>query len=435
MRLIKKLSYLCPRHLEKEKLPNKAPLTAKMQLIDIIRMATATLTANKLRSSLTMLGLIIGNASVIAMVGIGQGAQKLAINELQTLGPNTLFITPGQQGQNSLEPSRSLVYEDAQAIAEQVPTVQGVAPEISDQQVITYRNENTVDSVQGTTPEYLSVRDFQIAQGRFLQQVDLQNNRRVVVLGSDIVEELFGTQNPIGEKIRIRNVSFEVIGVMEEKGSFLGNNQDNVVYIPLTTMAHQIVGSRSAYGIDITLISVSAQDQGSISAARFQIENLLRLRNHPRGNQQQDYFSVQAQQDILDIVDTVTGGLTVMLTAIAGISLLVGGIGVMNIMLVSVAERTQEIGLRKAVGAREKDILTQFLVEATILAVFGGIFGTLIGGGIVILAGSLSPLPTEISIPAVIIAVSVSAGIGLSFGVIPARSAAKLDPIVALRST
>jgi len=405
-----------------------------MEFVETIRMATATLTANKLRSSLTMLGMMIGNASVIAMVGVGQGAQQLAKNELQSLGPNTLFITPGSggQGQTSLDPSRSLLYEDAQAIAEQVPTVKGVAPEINNQEVITYRNQNTRYSVTGTTPDFLSVRDFDLAQGRFIQELDLEKNRRVAILGTDIVEQLFGAQNPIGERIRIQDSTLEVVGVMKEKGTVLGNNQDNVVYVPLTTMANQIVGNRSVYGINVNLISVSAQDQASISAARFQIENLLRLRNHP--NDEQDYFSVQAQQDILDIVETVTGGLTAMLTAIAGISLLVGGIGVMNIMLVSVAERTQEIGLRKAVGAKQKDILSQFLVEATILAVFGGVFGTFIGGGLVILVGSLSPLPTNISVPAVIIAVSVSGGIGLTFGVIPARRASHLDPIVALRT-
>ncbi|MFP4134335.1 MAG: ABC transporter permease [Halothece sp.] len=404
-----------------------------MQLIETIRMAITTLTANKLRSSLTMLGIVIGNASVIAMVGIGQGGQELARNEFESLGPNTLFVTPGsrQERQTSFDVPRTLVYEDAKAIADQVPSITGVAPQITSTQLITYQNRNARDSVIGTTPEFLSVRGFEIANGRFIQELDLQANRRVVILGSEIARRLFPTSDPIGEQIRIRNSSFRVIGVMEEKGAFLGNNQDDFVYIPLTTMANQIVGRRSVYGIDLTFIAVSAKDESSIRAARFQIENLLRLRHNITG---EDDFSVQTQQDILDTVGTITGGLTIMLAAIAGISLLVGGIGVMNIMLVSVSERTQEIGLRKALGAREQDILTQFLIEATILAVLGGFFGTLIGGGIIVVASMLSPLPAQISVPAVIIAVSVSAGIGLSFGVIPARQAAKLDPIVALRS-
>ncbi|NBD32753.1 MAG: FtsX-like permease family protein [Cyanobacteria bacterium] len=404
-----------------------------MQLIETIRMATATLTANKLRSSLTMLGIIIGNASVIAMVGIGQGAQELAKNEFQSLGPNTLFITPGsrEERQTTFDLPKTLVYEDAKAIAEQVPSIEGVAPQISSNEVITYQDKNSNDSVFGVTPEFLSVRGFDIAEGRFIQERDLDKNSRVAVLGSEISQQFFGLDNPLGKQIRVKNSSFKVVGVMEPKGAFLGNNQDDTIYIPLTTMANQIVGSRSVYGINLTFISVSAKDESSIRAAKFQIENLLRLRHKITG---ENDFSVQTQQDILNIVGTVTGGLTAMLAAIAGISLLVGGIGVMNIMLVSVSERTQEIGLRKALGAREKDILTQFLIEATILAVLGGFFGTVIGGGIVIVAGSISPLPAQISVLAVIAAVSVSAGIGLSFGVIPARQAAKLDPIVALRS-
>ena len=404
-----------------------------MQLIETVRMATATLTANKLRSSLTMLGIIIGNASVIAMVGIGQGAQELAKNEFQSLGPNTLFITPGsrEERQTTFDVPKTLVYEDAKAIEEQVPSIQGVAPQITSNQVISYQGKNSNDSVFGVTPEFLSVRSFEIAEGRFIRDIDLRKNSRVAVLGSEIANRFFGGENPIGKQIRVKNSSFKVVGVMASKGAFLGNNQDDTVYIPLTTMANQIVGRQSIYGINLTFISVSAKDEDSIRAAKFQIENLLRLRHNITG---EDDFSVQTQQDVLSIVGTVTGGLTAMLAAIASISLLVGGIGVMNIMLVSVSERTQEIGLRKALGAREKDILTQFLIEATILAVLGGFFGTIIGGGVVILAGTVSPLSSQISVPAVVVSVSVSAGIGLAFGVIPARQAAKLDPIVALRS-
>jgi len=404
-----------------------------MQLIETVRMAIATLTANKLRSSLTMLGIIIGNASVIAMVGIGQGAQQLAINEFQSLGPNTLFITPGsgEERQTTFDLPKTLVYEDAKAIAQQVPSIEGVAPQISNNQVITYQGKNSNNSVLGVTPEFLRVRNFEIAQGRFIQEIDLGKNSRIAILGSEIANDFFGLANPIGKQIRVKNSSFEVVGVMEPKGAFLGNNQDDVVYIPLTTMANQISGNQSVYGMNLTFIAVSAKSEDSIRAAKFQIENLLRLRHNITG---ENDFSIQTQQDILNIVGRVTGGLTAMLGAIAAISLLVGGIGVMNIMLVSVSERTQEIGLRKALGAREKDILAQFLIEATILAVSGGFFGTVIGGGMVILAGSISPLPAQISIPAVIIAVSVSAGIGLIFGVFPARQAAKLDPIIALRS-
>lgn len=404
-----------------------------MNFLETVNMATSTLVANRLRSGLTMLGIIIGNAAVIATIGIGQGAQQLAEDEFASLGPNTLFVVPGsREARNTtFDLPKTLVYADAIAIAEQVPSVAAVAPQITLNQVISYRDRNTSDPVIGTTPELLQVRSLDVASGRFLQPFDLKRNSRVVVLGSEIASELIPTENPLGKQIRIRNISFEVIGVLEEKGSFLGQNQDNRVYIPLTTMDSQLVGRTSPYGIELTFISVSAQDEDSISAAKFQIENLLRLRHNITG---EDDFGVQTQKDVLDVVNTITNGLTIMLASLAGISLLVGGIGVMNIMLVSVAERTQEIGLRKAIGAREGDILAQFLVEATILAAAGGVLGTIAGVSGVVGVALSSPLQASVSPVAIAVSVSVSGAIGLSFGVIPARRAAKLDPIVALRS-
>jgi putative ABC transport system permease protein len=404
-----------------------------MNPIESLKMASTTLVANKLRSSLTMLGIVIGNASVIAMVGVGQGAQKLAAEQFEALGPNVLFVVPGSQEERrtSFDLPKTLVWEDAEAIATQVPTVVEVAPQINSNQLITYRNRNTNKSVIGTTPEFLTVRSFDVARGRFINNIDLQRNNRVVVLGPEIAQRLFGQDDPVGKQIRIRNSGFEVIGVMAAKGSFLGTNQDETVYIPLTTMANQIVGRTSPYGTEVSFISVSALDENSVRAAKFQIENLLRLRHKITDT---DDFGVQTQKDILNIVGTITGALTFLLAAIAGISLLVGGIGVMNIMLVSVTERTQEIGLRKAVGAKKQDILVQFLIEATILSATGGIVGTAIGIGTILAVGALSPLSPVVSPVAIIIAVSVSGGIGLFFGVFPAQRAAKLDPIVALRS-
>lgn len=396
-------------------------------------MAATTLVANKLRSSLTMLGIIIGNASVIAMVGIGQGAQRLASEQFESLGPNLLFIVPGSQEtrRTTFDIPRTLVLEDAKAIANQVPTVDEVAPQINSRFLITYRNRNTNTSIVGTTPEFLSVRNFDVAKGRFISNLDLDRNNQVVALGSEVAEKLFGNSNPVGQTVRIKNVSFQVIGVMEPKGAFLGDNQDDTVFIPLTTMTNRLVGRTSPYGLEVSFISVSAINQDSIAAAQFQIENLLRLRHKIVD---EDDFSVRNQKDILQIVGTITGGLTLLLAAIAAISLLVGGIGVMNIMLVSVTERTQEIGLRKAIGAKEKDILIQFLIEAVILSAAGGIVGTVLGISVVQLVALLSPLKAGISPVAIILAVSVSGGIGLFFGVVPARRAAKLDPIVALRS-
>ncbi|NES18420.1 MAG: FtsX-like permease family protein [Symploca sp. SIO3E6] len=404
-----------------------------MDLVESIKMASTTLIANKLRSGLTMLGIIIGNASVIAMVGIGQGAQKLASEQFEALGPNVLFVIPGsnETRRSSFATPKTLVFADAKAIASQVRAVAEVAPEIRAQQLITYRNKNTQSSVVGTTPEFLSVRSFEVVKGRFITELDLKRNNQIAVLGPELATQLFGTQNPIGKQLRIKNGSFQIVGLMKAKGTVLGTNQDLRAYVPLTTMSNRLVGNTSPYGMQVSLISVSAKDEGNPGAAQFQIENLLRLRHKITG---EDDFFVRTQKDILAIVNTITGALTLMLGAIASISLLVGGIGVMNIMLVSVTERTSEIGLRKAIGATEQDILVQFMIEAVILSAAGGIFGTLIGVGGVLLVGAVSPLSTGISTGAILLAVSVSGGIGLFFGVVPARRAAKLDPIVALRS-
>lgn len=396
-------------------------------------MATSTLAANKMRSTLTMLGIIIGNASVITMVGVGQGAKNLAAEQFESLGPNVLFIVPGseEERRTTFNRPQTLVWEDAIAIAEQVPTVKEVAPQINANQLITYRNSNANEQVVGTTPEYLTARSFKVDRGRFFSDVDIQRNQRVVVLGSEIAEKFFPQQNPLGKKIRVKNTNLEVIGVLEAKGAFLGDNQDRTVYLPLTTMASQVVGDTSPYGTGVSFISIAAKDEDSIRAAKLQIENLLRLRHQITG---EDDFSVRTQKDVLEIVGTITSGLTVLLAAIAGISLLVGGIGVMNIMLVAVTERTKEIGLRKAIGAKSGDILWQFLIEATILSAAGGAIGTLVGITGILIVGAVSPLAATISPAAIFLAVGVSGAIGLSFGVFPAQSAAKLDPIVALRS-
>ena len=404
-----------------------------MDLVESTKMAATTLVANKLRSSLTMLGIIIGNASVIAMVGIGQGAQKLASDQFKSLGPNVLFIVPGSQKtrNTTFNVPKTLVLEDAKAIATQVPSVREVAPQINSRLPVTYRNRNTNTAITGTTIEFLSVRSFDVARGRFITNLDLERNNQVVALGADLAQRLFANSDPVGQTIRIKNVSFQVIGVMEPKGAFLGDNQDDTAFIPLTTMANRIVGRTSPYGLELTFISVSAKNQDSIGAAQFQIENLLRLRHKITD---EDDFTVRTQKDILKIVGTITGALTLLLAAIAGISLLVGGIGVMNIMLVSVTERTQEIGLRKAIGAQERDILIQFLIEAVILSALGGLVGTGLGISVIQVVAMVSPLKAGVSPVAILLSVSVSGGIGLFFGVVPARRAAKLDPIVALRS-
>ncbi len=395
-------------------------------------MAATTLLANRLRSSLTMLGIIIGNASVIAMVGVGQGAQKLATEQFQSLGPDLLFIVPGNPNIRSRsDVPKTLVLEDARAIARLVPSVRAVAPQLQSRQAISYSHKSTNTQLIGATPEFLTVRSYDVARGRFVTDLDLKGNNQVVVLGPDLANRLFGDSDPVGKRLRIRSLSFLIVGVMEAKGSSFGQNQDDTAFIPITTMANRIIGKTSPYGTEVNFIAVSAKSAESVGAAEFQTTNLLRLRHNIID---EDDFTVRNQKDTLQIVNTVTGALTLMLAAIAAISLLVGGIGVMNIMLVSVTERTHEIGLRKAIGAREQDILMQFLIEAIILSAAGGLLGTMIGIGSISLVSMFTPLKAGVSPVVTILAVSISGSIGLFFGVIPAQRAAKLDPIVALRS-
>ncbi|WP_071518796.1 ABC transporter permease [Geitlerinema sp. PCC 9228] len=403
-----------------------------MNLAESIQMGVKTLLSHRLRSSLTMLGMIIGNASVIAMVGLGQAAKDLAQEEFEQLGPNVLFVVPGNRDtQNTtFDVPKTLVWADAKAIAEQVPTVKSVAPQLQNQQVLTYRNKNLQTLVVGTTPAFTEVRSFDVDKGRFITDFDIRRSDRVVVLGVDISDRLFGNVDPIGKRMRIKGVSFQVVGVMEPKGSFLGTNQDDRVFVPLTTMESQITGKTSPYGLRLSWISVSAKDRESIPAAKFQMTNLLRLRHQIVGK---DDFTIDTQRDILQIVGNITNALTLVLAAIASISLVVGGIGIMNIMLVSVSERTSEIGLRKAIGASQGDLLLQFTIEAVILSITGGFIGTLLGVAGIFTISIATPLTASISPVAIVIATSVSGGVGLFFGVFPARQAAKLDPIVALR--
>jgi putative ABC transport system permease protein len=406
-----------------------------MNLFESLNMAAKTLVANKLRSGLTMLGIVIGNASVIGMIGVGEGTQTLAVDQFKNLGPNTLFILPGSPKAQNIRSGGSpptLVLSDARAIARQVPSVSGVAPILQNSSVVSYQNITTTSIVQGTTAEFTTVRNFAVSKGRFITALDVKDDKQIAMLGTDIAQRLFGNINPLGKQIRIKDLSFEIVGLMEEKGSSFGSNQDDAIFIPITTMSKRVIGRTSPFGLRLSLISVAAKNSESMDAAEFQITNLLR-RRHKIVNE--DDFTVRNQKDALQIVTTITDALTLLLGAIAGISLLVGGIGVMNIMLVSVTERTQEIGLRKAIGATQQDILIQFTIEAVILSTVGGIIGTLIGIGGIVIVRNFSPLKTAaISPSAIVLAVSFSGAIGLFFGVVPARQAAKLDPIEALRS-
>ncbi|ESA38909.1 abc transporter permease [Leptolyngbya sp. Heron Island J] len=415
---------------------NDLPFTSYMDFRESLKMAIKTLTASKLRSSLTMLGIIIGNASVISMVGLGEGGRRYINEQIQSLGPNILFIVPGNRETRELgglEITRNLVLADAEAIAKQVPSVVDVAAENTTPGIVTFLNRNANASVIGTNPGFISVRNFTTEQGRFISDLDMNRTSAVAVLGNSLAERLFEDEIPLGQSLRINDISFEVVGVLAVQGSNLGVNYDDAVMIPLTTQSSRIVGRTSPYGIEVGFISATARDGESMQTAEFQIANLLRLR-HGITDPKDDDFFIQNQDTLLTIADTITGALTLMLAAIASISLLVGGIGIMNIMLVSVRERTQEIGLRKAVGASQQDILIQFLIEAIILSAAGGVIGTLLGVSGISLLSLLTPFESSASISAIVLAVGVSGSIGLFFGVIPARQAAKLDPIVALRS-
>ena len=408
-------------------------MPTKLPMGETMGMALSTLRSNRLRSLLTMLGIVIGNASVITLVGVGRGAQNLAEGQLSNLGANVLFVVPGNNDtrRQGIDFPKNLVLEDALAIGEQVPSVKRVAPQITLSEVVQAGGLSSSTSISGVTPEFLPVRQFEIAQGRFFTASDLNGARNVAVVGPDLGTKMFPGKAPVGRQLRIRNQLFEVIGVLEPKGAVFGQNQDENAYVPLSTMVSKLSGRDPTYGISLNFISVEALDEQSTGAASFQITNLLRQRHRIL---REDDFAVRSQKDALTIVSTITGGLTLMLAAIGAVSLLVGGIGIMNIMLVSVSERTEEIGLRKALGARSGDVLLQFLVESLVLASLGGVIGSAVGIGTVAVVGALTPLPATIGAATVLVTVGLSGSIGLFFGVVPARRAARLDPIVALRS-
>jgi putative ABC transport system permease protein len=403
-----------------------------MDISESISLAFKTLWANRLRSLLTVLGIIIGNASLVAMVSVGQGAQRYTSDLLQSLGTNLLFVFSNTgDARRGTQQANTLMLSDAVAIAAQIPLVKEVAPQINFQTLVSYSSRAIRTNAIGTTPSFESVRSSPVAQGRFLTALDQEYHGEVAVLGPQLARELFGALPPLGERVRLNNVSFRVVGVMTEKGASSGSNQDEAVFIPITTMANLIAGRTSPAGTSVNYIAIAVVDNASLDIAQYQITNLLRLRHNISGA---DDFTVRNQKDIVNAANNVTSGLALMLVVVAGICLVVGGFGIMNTMLASVTQRTYEIGLRKAIGASQTDILQQFLTEAIILALAGGLSGTGLGAVATLLIAMYTPFQAGVSIGAVILAISVSSGIGLIFGVMPAQRAARLDPIMALRN-
>lgn len=399
-----------------------------MEIIEASKIASKTLSANKLRSLLTMLGIVIGNWSVVLLVGVVQGVQTYTLEQIESYGRNSITVWPGGEDLLGGEGPERLVLADADAIKIQAPAVREIAPQISASQLISYQNRAIQSTITGTTPGFPYVRNTNLAKGRFFSASEQLQNPQVVVLGSELARKLFGISNPLGQEVTVKNTNFRVIGIMQSKGSFGGSNQDDVALIPITVMASQIDGRHSPYGVPIDSIEISAQDKESIQAAVFQITNLLIRRHNSKD------FTLQTNKAFQDLITQVAHGLGLLLAAIASISLLVGGIGIMNIMLVSVGERTHEIGLKKAIGATRQDILQQFLLEAVILSATGSLAGTLLGVGSIATIALLTPLEPSVSLISIILTTTVSGSIGLIFGVVPAQRASKLDPIVALRS-
>jgi len=410
-----------------------------MTLWESIRVAMRALAANKLRSTLTMLGIVIGVSAVIALLAIGQGAQQAITREIQGIGSNVIVVFPGAIShggvRTALGTAPSLTLEDVQALADpaNAPDVAAVAPTLTRNAQVVYGGENLNTQVSGTTPSYSWIRNFRVARGRFVEEQDLDTLARVAVLGDATARTLFRGADPLNQLIRIKGVPFRVVGVLEPKGgsSFFGGNQDDIIFIPITTAQVRLLGGRTASGRQVSAILASASSEARIYQAMEQITLTLRRRHKIEGDQ--DDFTVLSQQDLLGAFNQVTTILTVFLAAIAGISLVVGGIGIMNIMLVSVTERTREIGIRKAVGAKRRDILMQFLIEAVLLSLVGGGVGILVGTGVARLVDSTGAIITVVSPESVLLAVGFSVAVGLFFGLYPAARASALNPIEALR--
>jgi putative ABC transport system permease protein len=398
--------------------------------------AIESLNSNRLRSLLTILGIIIGVGAVIAMLAIGNGAQSSITGSISGIGSNLLFVFRGNLTNTSVQNVKSLTLEDAQAMLDQfqAPDVQAVAPVINGSVSIVYGTETTSTTANGVTPDYQSVRNYTLTEGTFITDEQNQAQANVALLGPDVADKLFRRKvDLVGESVRIEGLPFRVIGVLASKGGGSFGSEDNVVLVPYNTAQIKLL-HRTQDRAD--LIYVQAVSPTAVQAASDEVAQILRMRHHTKIAA--DDFTILSQADIASTAQTVTNVLTILLGGIAGISLLVGGIGIMNIMLVSVTERTREIGLRKALGAHKRDILTQFLVESSLLSFMGGVVGIALGWGIAAVVGTVAansnvPLTPVVGLNAILLATVFSTAVGLFFGIYPANRAANLEPVEALR--
>ena len=404
-----------------------------MDLVANIRIAMRALARNKLRSILTMLGIIIGVGAVIAMVSVGQGAQQQAQQQIAAMGSNMLFVQSGTVNRGGMRmgwgATKTLIYEDMVAILRECPSVKAAAPGSQATAQVVFGNDNWSTTVNGTEPQYFDIRSWPVAEGSSFSQDDVSMAANVAVIGETVRKNLFGATDPIGETVRINNLPFKVVGLLIAKGTSaaMGQDQDDIILVPITTLQKKITGQDW-----LRWIMVSAVSKDASYTAQQQITALLRDRHRIRSAQDDDFF-VRNLADMADLADQNARLFTILLGSIASISLLVGGIGIMNIMLVSVTERTREIGIRMAIGATEGDVQQQFLIEAVVLSIVGGAVGILSGMGASYLITQTLGWPVLVSPTAIVAAVLFSMAVGVFFGFYPARKAARLDPIEALR--
>ncbi|MBI2636521.1 ABC transporter permease [Candidatus Peregrinibacteria bacterium] len=412
-----------------------------MYFLEILQSALDEIRSNKMRSGLTMLGVIIGVASVVLMVAIGRGAQKTVTDRIQNMGTNLLIIQPGRPVQTDVRAffrrfgggggggssTSTLTSDDAIALQKQVLGIRALSPEYRSSMQLIVGNQNMQTSVVGVTPSYPLVNNFDVQFGSYITEKHLEGMEKVVVLGQEVTRTLFGTQNPIGKDVRMENGIFTIVGIMEEKGQQGFSNLDDIAFIPLTTMLQRVQGTDR-----LTAINISVEEQEHMEQVKALVTAVLLNEHRIRAITDQD-FNVLNQAEAVETLNEVTQTFTLLLGGIAAISLIVGGIGVMNIMLVSVTERTREIGIRKAIGARKSDILQQFLVESTVLSVLGGMIGILLSFGGALLINYFAGFQAIIATTSLLLALTFSIGVGILFGILPAYKAAKLNPIDALR--